>query len=57
MIEQLDKLAGDPFQIADATLTDPSGQTFHLKIAAPFIITYRPDHAVKEVYIVAVEVV
>lgn len=57
LIAHLDKLADSPFQEADATLNDPSGRPLQLKIAGPFIITYWPDHAVKEIRIVALEVV
>jgi mRNA-degrading endonuclease RelE of RelBE toxin-antitoxin system len=55
LIEQLDKLADDPNQETDSILKEPGGRTLQLKIAGHFIITYWPDHAVKEVRIVAIE--
>jgi len=57
LIAELDALAGDPFQEAAAPLEEPGGRMLQLRIAGPFIITYWPDHAVKEVCIVAIEIV
>ena len=57
LIEQLDKLADDPSQETDSSLEEAGGRKLQLKVSGRFIITFWPDHAVKEVRIVAIEAV
>lgn len=57
VLDQLDTLAGDPFQANDVGLRDDDGRDLQLKIGGSFIITYWVDHAHKEVRILDVEVV
>ena len=57
LLQQFDALADNPFQIGDAQMTDDSGRELQLKIIEPYIVTYWPDHAVKELRIVSIETV
>jgi hypothetical protein len=57
VLEQLDGLVADPFAVSDAHVSDDDGRDLQIKIAGRFIITYWPDHAVKEVRVLAIETV
>ncbi|MEK7683832.1 MAG: hypothetical protein AAB466_00250 [Verrucomicrobiota bacterium] len=48
-------LADDPFQVGDETFLDSTGREIQKKRFARWLVSYWPDHAVKEVRIVGVQ--
>lgn len=52
LIQFLDRLSADPFQLGDCEIRPPNDRVYQIKFLAPFKITYWADHAIKEVRVV-----
>ena len=50
-----EKLADDPFKPGDYAERDEAGNLLQIKIIGDYAVTYRADHAVKEVKVVRFE--
>ncbi len=51
----LGQVADDPFRAGDLQQPDPAGRVHEVILLGEWLVTYWPDHAVREIRIVALE--
>lgn len=52
LLDVIAALANDPFQEGDFTAVDKTGRPVQLRVVGRFVLSYWPDHAVKELRII-----
>lgn len=50
-----DELKRDPFHQGDYRQRDPAGRVHEVALLGEWLVTYWPDHAVREIRVVALE--
>ena len=55
LLAVLDRIAADPFRKGDLQQRDTTGRVHEVALFDDWLVTYWPDHAVKEIRVVALE--
>jgi hypothetical protein len=55
LLAVLDQIAANPFHKGDLQQRDPAGRVHEVALLGDWLVTYWPDHAVKEIRVVALE--
>jgi hypothetical protein len=55
LLAVLEQVAADPFRAGDLQQRDPAGRVHEVALLGEWLVTYWPDHAVREIRVVALE--